>query len=107
MAPEQEHKLSKISALAECIIDIAKTLDKENLSLIQSATSIYNTAEQLKIDDLMTKNGLAMAKEVEESEDSNKIRGKVYFYNTDNSEAVKGWCLLDPYDYAKIMRFCK
>ena len=36
MTPAQEYKLSKIAILAECIIDIAKTLDKENLILIKN-----------------------------------------------------------------------
>lgn len=26
--------------------------------------------------------------------------------DSDNSESTKGWCLIDPSDYAKIRRFC-
>jgi len=87
MTPAQEYKLSKIAILAECIIDIAKTLEKENLGLIQAATSIYNTAEQMKVDerildDLKTKNDLETVKVVEENENPNITKGKVYFYSS-------------------------
>lgn len=110
MTPTQENKLSKISALAECIIDIAKTLDKGQLELIQAATSIYTAVEQLKVDerildDLKDKNDLEIVKVVEESED--KLIGKVFFCYPDNPEGIKGWSLLDPSDLAKIKRFFK
>jgi len=108
MTSAQEHKLSKISALAECIIDIAKTLDKGQLELIQAATSIYTTVGQLKVDerildDSKDKNDLEAVKVVEENGDSNIVRGKVHFCESD--EGIKGWCLLDSYDLAKIKRF--
>ena len=45
MTPAQEYKLTKIAILAECIRDIAKTLEKDELGLVQAAISIYNTAE--------------------------------------------------------------
>ena len=110
MTPAQENKLSKISAL--CIIDIAKTLDKDQLELILAATSIYTTVEQLKVnerilEDLKDKNDLETVKVVEENGDSNTVKGKVYFCESDNPEGIKGWCLLDPSDLAKIKRFLK
>ena len=110
MTPAQENKLFKISALAECIIDIAKTLDKDQLELIQAATSIYTTVEQLKVDerildDLKAKNDPETVKVVEENGDSNITKGKVHFCESDNPEGIKGWCLLDPSDLAKIKRF--
>lgn len=102
MTPAQEYKLSKIAILAECIRDIAKTLDKDSLDFIKSATSIYNTAEQIKVnerilDDLKvqeaisnTKNDLETVKVVEElpkNGDSKTLyitlRGKMYFYDSD------------------------
>lgn len=112
MTLARENQLSKISALAECIIDIAKTLGEDQLELIQAAASIYTTVEQLKaneriLDDLKAKNDLEAVKVVEEDGDSNITKGKVYFCDSDNPEGIKGWCLLDPSDLAKIKRFFK
>lgn len=101
MTPAKEYKLSKIAILAECIIDIAKTLEKDELGLVQAATSIYNTAEQIKVnerilDDLKVqeaisnvKNDLETVKYIEELPETGDpktlyitLRGKMYFYDS-------------------------
>ena len=120
MTPAQEYKLSKIAILAECIIDIAKTLDKENLILIQSATSIYNTAEQMKVnerilDDLKVqeaisnvKNDLETVKTVEElpkNGDPNTLyitKGKLYFYDSGKPVAISEAKEITAFEFAEL-----
>lgn len=120
MTPAQEYKLSKIAILAECIIDIAKTLDKENLSLIQSATSIYNTAEQMKVDERIldeqkvqeaisnVKNDLKTVKGVEElpeNGDPNTLyitKGNIYFYDSGNPVAISEAKEITAFEFAEL-----
>ena len=120
MTPAQEYKLSKIAILAECIIDIAKTLEKDELGLVQAATSIYNTAEQIKVnerilDDLKVqkaisnvKNDLETVKAVEELPENGDpktlyiTKGKVYFYDSGKPVAVSEAKEITAFDFVEM-----
>jgi len=120
MTPAQEYKLSKIAILAECIIDIAKTLEKDELGLVQAATSIYNTAEQIKVnerilDDLKVqkaisnvKNDLETVKVVEELPENGDpktlyiTKGKMYFYDSGKPVAISEAKELSAFDFAEM-----
>lgn len=120
MTPAQEYKLSKIAILAECIIDIAKTLEKDELGLVQAATSIYNTAEQIKVnerilDDLKVqkaisnaKNDLETVKEVEELPENGDpktlyiTKGKVYFYDSGKPVVISEAKELTAFEFAEM-----
>lgn len=106
MTPAQEYKLTKIAILAECIRDIAKTLEKDELGLVQAAISIYNTAEQIKVnerilDDLKVQEAISNAKndletvkyieELPENGDPKTLyitKGKMYFYDNGKPVAI-------------------
>lgn len=121
MTPAQEYKLSKIAILAECIIDIAKTLEKDELGLVQAATSIYNTAEQIKVnerilDDLKVqeaisnaKNDLETVKYIEELPETGDpktlyitLRGKMYFYDSGKPIEIGESKEITAYDFVEM-----
>lgn len=121
------YKLDKIAVLAECISDIVKSIsvDRDSdlkKSLKDYAAMIYNTAEQMKvnerilnekiaddaIDKATEKPEISSVKAVEELPENGDpktlyiTKGKVYFYDSDKPVAISKAKEITAFDFVEM-----